>query len=111
MQIIPITNDAQQVFTTVLNGQAVRISAWFQTIGNGWYLSVDMIDGTPIIEGTRVNSQSPVFHGLVTEFLGDIIAVPIDTPFVEPVRDAWGVTHNLVYITPEESEELGFETI
>jgi len=111
MQIIPITNDASQIFTVILNNQLMRVSFWYQTIGSGWYMTLEFANSTKVVQGTRINSNSPVLQNKLTAFEGDIIAVPNESPVTEPGRNAWNSTHSLVYLTPEELEDLGFATV
>ena len=104
MQIIPITNDKNQTFTTVLNGTELKFHFWYQNVGAGWYCDIEKISGKSILTGARVNSMSPILKSTLTDFLGDII--PVATVSEELGTEPWGNTHNLIYFTPEEIADL-----
>jgi hypothetical protein len=104
MQILPITNDKNQRFSTVLNGTELRFHFWYQKIGLGWYCDIETATGVSIITGARINSMSPILRSTLTDFTGDII--PIASVAEELGEEPWGNTHQLIYFTPEEIEEL-----
>jgi len=104
MQILPITNNKNQTFTTVLNGIELRFHFWYQNIGAGWYCDIEKVSGENIITGARINSMSPLLQSTLTDFLGDII--PVATVSEELGHEPWGNTHNLIYFTPEEISDL-----
>lgn len=107
MQTIPLTNDFAQTLTTVLNNQEVQLRVWYQTIGNGWFFSMQM-GSVSIVEAYRINNGSPILKSIASDFIGDILCIPSTDEGAEPEADApWGNTHTLVYMTPEELEETG----
>lgn len=108
MQTIPITNDARQTFLVELGGQAMRLTAWYQDVGSGWYLTIAFEDGTTVLEGARVTAFSPMTQALLNTFEGDILCATIADSTGEPGRLAWGNTHQLLYLTEEELVEAGY---
>ena len=111
MQVVPITNDARQTFTTIVNGQLLKVTAWYQTVGAGWFVTLEMPDSEVLVQGARLNSQTPVLYGLVNGFNGDLVPTPIKSPYEEIPRQAWGITHQLLYITGSEMEELSLAPV
>lgn len=108
MQTIPLTNDFAQTFTTVLNGQQVDIRVWYQDIGGGWYFSMQFSTGIKIVSGYRINTGSPILKSISTDFLGEVVCVPSIEKEEEPGKETpWSNTHVLIYLTPEESVEVG----
>ena len=110
-QIIAVTNDARQTFTTVLNGQKVRLNAFFLVdnpqngIVAGWYVDLFLIGATtdPVVQGTRLTSYISILDHLVTSFNGGIVPIPLTSPPTDlNSREPWGTTHLLVYFTNEE---------
>ena len=102
MQKIPLTNDADQIFTTTLDGQIVRVRATWQDQGNSWYLSLlDEVDNY-LFAFTRIKSGIPVVNFKLIDFEGDFVAVSSDVTALEPGRNAWGSTHELLYLTDGE---------
>jgi len=102
MQILPITNNVNQVFSTVLNGTELKFRCWYQDVGEGWYFSVEFANGDKIKTGVRMNSEAPFFESTLTDFGGDILPLPTITPGAELGLEPWGNTHLLVYFTPDE---------
>lgn len=112
MQIIPVTNDFNQQFTTALGDQNVKFRIWYQGIGDGWYMSLEYSTGEKIVSGFRINTGSPIITSALTDFVGNIVCVSTAEKRLEPGKDApWGETHLLVYLTIEESEDAGYENI
>ena len=104
MQILPINNNVNQKFSTVLNGTELKFHLWYQNIGAGWYCDIEKVSGEKIITGARINSMAPLLKSTLTDFEGDII--PVASVAEELGAESWGTTHNLVYFTPEEIEAL-----
>lgn len=112
MQILPLINDFAQVFKTVLNDQDVDVRVWYQDIGDGWFFSMGFSGGDKIISGYRINTGSPLLKSISSDFIGDIICVPSVEKTEEPGKsEPWGNTHLLVYLTPEEAQEVGIEPV
>lgn len=112
MQILPVTNDFAQVFTTVLNNQQVDCRIWYQDIGDGWFFSMKFTSGNDIVSGYRINTGSPILKSISSDFIGDIICVSSIEKTQEPGKESpWDNTHLLVYLTPEGSQETGIEDI
>jgi len=108
MQILPLTNDFAQTFTTVLEGQQVNIRIWYQDIGEGWFFSMEFSTGVQIVHGYRINTGSPILKSISSDFLGDIVCIPSIEKTAEPGKDApWNNTHQLIYLTPDEMIEVG----
>ena len=108
MQTIPITNDARQTFLLDLGGQAMRLTAWYQDAGSGWYLTIAFEEGDTVIEGARITSFSPMTQALLNDFEGDILCVTVADSTGEPERQAWNNTHLLLYLTEAELETAGY---
>lgn len=106
MQRIPITNDADQIFTTTLAGQVVRIRATWQDEGNSWFLSLLTPTEVFIFANTRIKSNIPVVNFKLIDFEGDFIAIPVDVTALEPGRNAWGSTHELYHLNTGEAEQV-----
>lgn len=104
MQKLPISNEANQTFSTVLNGTELKFHFWYQDIGSGWFCDIEKITGEKIISGARINAMSPLLESTLTDFDGDI--VPVALVSEELGREPWGNTHELVYFTPEEIDDL-----
>ena len=109
-QLISPTDDARQTFTTILNNQKVRLNIFYlesalDGLNNGWYADFILFSDTEevIVQGQRLESLQAVGAGLLSDFDGAIIVVPITNP-IQDLTDieAWGTTHNLVYFTDEE---------
>ena len=110
MQILPLSNDFSQIFTTVLENQQVDITIRYQDIGEGWFFSMQFSTGVKIVSGYRINTGSPILKSISSDFLGEIVCVPSIEKTQEPGKDQpWGNTHTLVYLTPDESVEVGID--
>lgn len=115
MQIIPVTQDKRQRFTTVLENQRLDIVIYYiadyinegQTAG--WFINVTLISDVNeiIILGNRLNPFQFVARGIVSSFQGAIIPLPITIPFQDLTNETpWGITHNLVYFSPTDIQLL-----
>ena len=112
MQILPLTNDYNQKLTTVLNNQQVDMRVWYQDISDGWYLSMNFTGGDNIVCGFRINTGSPILTSIFTDFIGNLICISSADKYGEPSKtDPWGDTHNIIYLTADESEEFGLELV
>lgn len=106
MKIVPVTNDADQIFTTTLAGQVVRIRMTWQNQGQSWFMSLLTPLDVYIFAGTRVKSNIPIVNFQLLDFEGDFVAFPVDVTTLEPGREAWGSTHELLYLNAVEAEEV-----
>lgn len=106
MQKIPVTNDADQIFTTTLGGQVVRVRMTWQDQGQSWFISLLTPLEVFIFAGTRIKSNIPVVNFKLIDFDGDFVAVPVDVTTLEPGREAWGSTHELFYLTADEARQV-----
>lgn len=106
MQILPVTNDNDQIFTTTLDGQVMRIRLIWQDQGESWFFSLLTAQSEIILSNTRIKSNFPVINFKLLDFSGDFIAVPLDINALEPARNAWGTTHTLVYLDGEETTNV-----
>ena len=99
---IPVTNDARQTMRILLAGQQVQLRLWWQPADGYWYLTVSYPGGEAITEGARVTAGGNALAGGNPAFRGRIVAVPTqdDSALVEPGREAWGVTHRLLFEAP-----------
>lgn len=108
MQTIPLTNDFNQKFTTILGGISVDIRLWYQDIGGSWFVSIEFTGGAGIVAGHRINTGSPITASYLSGFVGEIICLPTAENNTEPGKDSpWGNTHRLIYITESEAVEAG----
>lgn len=98
-QAIPLTHDARQTFRSILGGQSVRLTVWWQPLTGGWYVSLRFTDGRPIAAGLRLCAGALPLRGYVTDFAGGLY---LDGDG-EPDRLAWmDATHRLLWIAPDE---------
>jgi hypothetical protein len=109
MQIISVTQDKRQRFTTVLENQRVDIVIYYikdYIAGNsGWFINMTLISSVNevIVLGNRLNSFQFVARGVPTNFQGAIVPLPITVPFEDLTGETpWGVTHNLLYFSPDD---------
>lgn len=106
MQIIPATNDNDQIFTTTLDGQVIRLRLTWQDEGESWFLTLLTAQSEIILSNSRIKSNFPVINFRLVDFEGDFVAIPIDSTAKEPERQAWGITHSLVYLKTDEVQEV-----
>lgn len=107
MQQITVTTDANQIFKTVLNNQAVTIKLRWQDVSSTWFISVyNTENNDPYIINKRLNNNVLVFDAFFTEFIGDIIAFSDSTPDENIGRNDFETIYNLYYLTPDEVEIL-----
>ncbi len=111
MQRIPVTNDARQTFLTILNNVTVRMTVWYQSVGGSWYMKIETPEGRIITQGAKLNSGRSVLSGIIDDFIGSLVVVPVQSPVQDLGRNPWGTTHNLIYMNEEESVRAGIATI
>ena len=98
-QQVILTDDARQTFRTVLDGQSVRVTVWWQPDDESWYISLAWLDRRPIVSGVRLVSGGFPLRRVETDFLGELY---VSGPNTEPMREAWSTTHEVLYLTREE---------
>ena len=113
-QLIQITNDARQTFTTVLNNQRVRLVIYYlddelDVATTGWFADLILLTQMPqpITLGERLNTFTFFAQDIVSDFTGAII--PVATTYPIPAltdRNPWGVTHQLIYLSQNEINTL-----
>lgn len=52
-----VTNDSDQQFSTIINGQRVTIRLWYSNFNDRWSADIS-IDGSPVLHGRRVVTGS-----------------------------------------------------
>ena len=101
MNTVPLTTDSRQEFTSTLGEQAVNIVIWWQPLSAAWYLSLSAA-GQSIALGRQIASWAKLVQS--PEFNGDLMAAPNPGHEQDTIgRQAWGATHQLVYLTPAEA--------
>lgn len=112
MQVLPLTNNFAQTFSTSLNNQSVLVRVWYQDISDGWFFSMEFTSGEKIVSGYRINTGSPILTSISSNFLGNIVCISTAEKTLEPGKESpWGETHLLLYLTQDESQEAGLENI
>ena len=91
---VPVSSDVRQTFDTVLAGQLVRFSVWWQPLDGHWYLSLAWQTDVRIISGVRMVTGVNLLSGLVSDFVGSLVVYGLNDQIG---RDAWGVTHELIF--------------
>ena len=98
MQNIPLTNDARQTFRTILGGQSVRVTAWWQPFDKYWYVSLAWLDGRGISSSMRLVEGGRPLRAIVNDFKGGLLV----TGSGVPRRNSFTEKHRLVYLTESE---------
>ena len=106
MQLIPVTLDANQTFSIVLNGLSMTVTIRWQDIGAGWYMDL-YVDESPMLLGSRLNSACGFLASILGSIGGDFVPIPKTTPAEELSRYCWNDTHVLGFLTTAELEEVG----
>ena len=103
MQFVPLTAAPRQQLGTRLGEARYDLRVWWQSLTEAWYLSVYR-EAAPIALSRQVAVRQRLTYP--HEMAGAITVVQL-APAVEVVgRNAWGVTHALVYLDPGEAEVL-----
>lgn len=98
-QVIALTDDARQTFRTVLDGQSIRITAWWQPSTEAWYATLQFVGGDYIASGLRLTARSLILEDFVSDFRG-CLWVDGDG---EPGRHAWSAgSHRLLFLAAGE---------
>ena len=100
-QQIPLTppsrGGVRETFRTILGGQNIRFSRWYQPLDQNWYMSLRLSDvaRTPIATGRRLLGRTvPLAGQVIPKFQGQFYVDGIG----DPTRDSWGTTHRLLYL-------------
>ena len=94
-QRIPLSLDVNQTFRTILGGQSVRVSSWYQPLDESWYTTLSNLDRTPISASMRLLEQGRPMRGYVGDFNGELYIMGT----TEVSRESLGETNSLVYLT------------
>ena len=103
MLTIPLSRAPKQTMTTTLGGRSFRLRVRWNTVMEAWYLDVQRPDGSHLLSGQRlvvswpIRVGSPDTGGL--EAGSFLMALDQSGQNLEAGRDAWGVTHHLVWMT------------
>jgi len=115
MQVIDLTNDKRQGFTTVLDNQRVRILLYYLSDftgvqgGDGWFINLILLSETEeiIALGERLATFERVAKNIPSSLVGAIVPVPVTIPFEDLVnKTPWDSTHKLIYLTASEFEDV-----
>ncbi|MEE9451369.1 MAG: hypothetical protein V3V61_01270 [Gammaproteobacteria bacterium] len=113
-QLVSVTNDVRQTFTTIVGSQNIRLGIYFLndedgSSADGWFCDFTLLSQTPkiITTGQRLVSKQAIAPKILSDFVGQLIIVPITNPTQDLISSsAWGVTHQLVYFTAQEVIEF-----
>ena len=103
-QALPLANIPAQSFETVLAGQHITMTVWWQPgpVDGNWYFSLALQSGEYSIRSRRIVPGCDLLAGLSPGFTGLLFCVRL-LPFSdeypgEPSESGpWGVTHRLAY--------------
>ena len=101
MQVIPITADARQSFIVRLGAQDCRVAVWWQPSDQNWYLTLESPPSNALTTGRRIAPDAVAYRGEV--FSGVLFCRSVTGRASELGRDAWGVTHELIHIPPDDN--------
>lgn len=94
---LPLIQTPRQAFATVVGGQDIRVTLWYQPRDKSWYASIEFPVGAPLISGRRVVLDGPLIGARPSSFAGDIFCRALSADVGEPGPEPWGATHQLVY--------------
>ncbi len=104
---ITINQSPKQAFTTTLGGLSFRFRVHWNTVMGAWYLDAAKADGTKLLTGQRLVVNWPIHIGSPDDdgFPTDAFLMVVDQngTNAEAVRDSWGSTHHLLYVTEAEA--------
>ena len=97
-QRIPLTRTGRQTFRTILGGQSVRLSTFYQPLSQSWYASLAGLDQRPIVSSMRLGEGSSPMQGRVLSgFVGELVVAGTG----DPEREAWQENNDLIYLVSE----------
>ena len=95
LQNLAVTTDIRQTFDTVLDGQLVRLTVWWQPFDSHWYLSLEWQTGEKIASSRRLIEGQDALAGVVTPFRGSLVVHGLGDE--EFGVDSWGISHQLIF--------------
>ena len=105
MQTIPIIADTRQTMLLTLGRQSVTLSLWWQPLSGAWYLSLRDNAGQPLALGRQIAPRTGLIKSVA--FQGEIAASPLSRETTAAIDlDSWGRTHQLLYLTPAEVDQV-----
>lgn len=95
-QQVPLFRAARESFRTILDGQSVRVTKWYQPTDQSWYMSLNDVDEvrTPIATGIRLVEHGVPLAAQDLKFRGQLLVDGVG----DVGRGSWGSTHNLLYL-------------
>ena len=97
-QVIEVGDSVRETFRTILGGQNVRLTLWWQPFDAHWYLSLAWLDRRAIVSGVRLVENATPLLDVQGSFQGQLFVSGVGVPG----RRAWTSTHVLFYFAPDE---------
>ena len=97
---IPLESTARQSLIVRLNNIDCLVRVWWQPDQEGWFGSLEVPFGTPVVRGRRLVVNGGLLAGIVDVLPGDVVcrAVEDADALTDPGIDAWLTgTHGLFY--------------
>ena len=105
MQSVLLTTAPRQTFDTVLDGQTVTMTVWWQPLDGSWYLSVTDATGAKVASGRRMAVGVRLIRA--AGFTGDLAVASNQAGNTDEVgREGWGDSHTLFYLTAAETSQV-----
>lgn len=100
-QKLPVNNNPRQQFATRLGTHGVVVKIWYQPLDSGWYMGIELDDGTPIASSRKLIPFGRPLRGLIHPLGGEFFIVGGQGPMGNQPWTPVG-SFSLLFLTPEE---------
>ena len=101
MQLVPLTTDPRQRFSTLLGNQRVEVFVWWNVLSESWFLTLDHGD-TRVATSRQLTPWKRIIRP-TPDLAGDLIVLAATGHDDAPLgREAWSTSHALWYMTADE---------
>ena len=107
MQFVPLVTADRQTLRTVLGGQTVDLTVWYQPLSEGWYLTLAR-DARALAVGRQLTPWTLVLRIDPRLLDGDLIVLSKVGQESTPLSaTAWADSHGLFYFTQSDLDRMG----
>ena len=97
MTTIPLGSESRQRFSIIVYGRRLSLLIYWHPSSESWFADI-AVEQTSLVSGRRISLDADLLiHANSDAYLGRIKCIGLANSSVDPDRNAWGKTHQLVH--------------